>query len=123
MVLLRKSVPQNYNLKTAAELGVMQRRAMKKIYSVWALEGECTGHCLVVGEGPLQYANGKIDEECEVRLYTFEAFSFEEAMSIYHLRQGWEPYKPSGNAAPCPSCGVMHYPKGSGECWHCEHHC
>jgi hypothetical protein len=23
MVLLRKSVPQNYNLKTAAELGVM----------------------------------------------------------------------------------------------------
>jgi hypothetical protein len=26
VVLLRKSIPQNYNLKTAAELGVMQKK-------------------------------------------------------------------------------------------------
>ena len=96
---------------------------MNKTYSVWALEGKNIGHCLVAGEGPLQFANGEIDEECEVRLYTFEAASHEEAMSIYYLRQGWAPYKPEGEAEPCPSCGAMHYPKGSGECWRCDHHC
>jgi hypothetical protein len=96
---------------------------MNKKYSVWALEGENIGHCLVEGEGPLQFANGEIDDECEIRLYTFEAASLEEAMSIYHLRQGWVPYKPEGKAEPCPNCGAMYYPKGSGECWRCEYHC
>ena len=96
---------------------------MKKTYSVWALKGENIGHTLVGGEGPLRFANGEIYEECEERLYVFEASSYEEAMSIYYIRQGWAPYKPQGEAAPCPKCNAMHYPKGSGECWKCNHDC
>lgn len=94
---------------------------MKKMYSVWAFKGEMLGHTLLAGEGPLRFANGKIDEECEERLYTFEAGSREEAMAIYYTRQGWAPYKPEGEAEPCPECGAMYYPKGSGECWRCEY--
>jgi hypothetical protein len=96
---------------------------MKKTYSVWALKGETIGHTLVVGEGPLRFANGEADEECEERLYTFEAASSEEAMAIYYMRQGWAPYKPEGEATPCPICGAMFYPKGSGECWSCDYRC
>ena len=52
-------------------------------------------------------------------LYAINAESPEEASAIHHLRMGWEPFKPLGDAAPCPSCGAMYYPKGSGWCWKC----
>lgn len=52
-------------------------------------------------------------------LYSFEAGTPEEAMAIHHLRMGWEPYRPIGEAAACPRCGAMRYPEGSGECWRC----
>jgi hypothetical protein len=96
---------------------------MKKIYSAWALKGEKFAHTLVGGEEPLRFLNCEVDIECEVRLYTFEACSYEEALSIYYLRQGWAPYKPEGAATPCPECRAMHYSKGSGECWQCSHQC
>ncbi len=96
---------------------------MNRIYSVWSHKGEQSGHTLIEGEGPLRFANGEIDEDCEERLYTIEAGSWEEAAAIYHLRQGWEPYNPDCVSKPCPDCGAMHYPEGSGECWRCEHKC
>ncbi|MBI2381191.1 MAG: hypothetical protein HYV16_10595 [Gammaproteobacteria bacterium] len=92
---------------------------MKKTYSVWASRCQQIGHTLVGGEEPLRFANGRFDGDCEIRLYTFEANTHEEAMAIYYLRQGWAPYKPEGNAEPCPECGAMYYPQGSGECWRC----
>mgnify|MGYP001558516995 CR=1 FL=1 len=66
-------------------------------------------------------------------LYEFEAATWEEAMAIHHLRQGWEPYRPAGEPAPCPTpglringkeparptCGAWYWPEGSGKCWHC----
>lgn len=53
-------------------------------------------------------------------LQHFEAASWEEAMAIYHLRMGFEPYQPNGDAEPCPNnCGAHYYPKGSGECPNC----
>tara|TARA_R110002096_G_scaffold309403_4_gene503992 strand:+ start:18872 stop:19162 length:291 start_codon:yes stop_codon:yes gene_type:complete len=93
---------------------------MKKTYSAWARKGKKEAHCFKQGEGPTQFGNGEYDKDCEVRLYTIEAHSWEEAMAIYYIRQGWEPYKPVGEAAPCPECGFMFYPAGSGQCWQCD---
>jgi hypothetical protein len=51
---------------------------------------------------------------------SFVAYSYEEAMSIYHLRMGYEPYKPNGEAVLCPNnCGSYYYPLGSSECPNC----
>jgi len=50
-------------------------------------------------------------------LYRFEAATPEEASAIHALRQGWEPFRPMGEASPCPTCGAFLYPEGSAECW------
>jgi len=52
-------------------------------------------------------------------IYTFEAATWEEGMAIHFLRQGWNPYRPSGKAAECPTCKATYYPAGSGVCWRC----
>jgi hypothetical protein len=52
-------------------------------------------------------------------LYSFEAATHEEAFAVHALRMGWQPYRPVGEAAPCPRCGALFYPEGSGECWRC----
>ena len=93
---------------------------MKKIYTAWAREGEKWPHCIYHGEDPPRTGNGEILEGCEVTVFSIEAHSHEEAMAIYHLRQGWEPYKPLGKASPCPECGALFYPEGSGQCWQCD---
>jgi hypothetical protein len=54
-------------------------------------------------------------------LYSFTAHTGEEAMAIHSLRQGWAPYLPMGDAAPCPTCGSLYYPHGYGDCWRCGH--
>lgn len=53
------------------------------------------------------------------RLYTFEALTFEEAMVEFHRRQGYEPYRPEGEATPCVRCGSPVYREGSGDCGPC----
>lgn len=53
------------------------------------------------------------------RLYTFEALTFEAAMTEFHHRQGYEPYKPEGEATPCLRCGDPVYQEGSGDCGKC----
>jgi hypothetical protein len=57
------------------------------------------------------------------KLFEVSAATGEEAMSIYNLRMGWEPYKPMGEPKNCPKCGGWFYPEGSGECWHCGKIC
>ena len=50
-------------------------------------------------------------------LHVVEADTHEEAMAVHHIKMGWEPYKPMGEAALCPNgCGSYYYPDGSGEC-------
>lgn len=51
--------------------------------------------------------------------YEIIAETFEEAMAIHHLRQGWAPYVPMGEVALCPKCAAPYYPLGSGDCWRC----
>lgn len=65
-----------------------------------------------------QQASGILKADAEL-LYRFEAATWEEAMAIHHLRQGWEPYIPSGESKSCPKCGSIFYPEGSGQCWRC----
>jgi len=57
------------------------------------------------------------------KLFEVDAHTFEEALAIYHLRMGWEPFQPEGDGEPCPKCAAMFYPKGSGECWRCGKIC
>jgi hypothetical protein len=54
-----------------------------------------------------------------VLLYQFVAHTHEEAMAIHYLRQGWSPYVPMGDAAPCPTCATAIYPQCYGVCWRC----
>jgi hypothetical protein len=53
--------------------------------------------------------------------YEFVSDTWEEAMAVHNLRQGWAPYVPNGDAAPCPQCAAHYYPHGSGDCWRCGH--
>jgi hypothetical protein len=52
-------------------------------------------------------------------LYQFVAYTHEEAMAVHCLRQGWAPYLPTGEAAPCPQCETPIYPESYGGCWRC----
>jgi hypothetical protein len=92
-----------------------------KKYSVWSTKDDPIGHTLMEGLEPLTFNDGSKDPDAELMLYSFEAETFEEAMSIYYIRQGWVPYKRDGEAEPCPKCGALYYPKGSGECWQCHY--
>ena len=89
-----------------------------KIYTAWH-DGKTKSCMLVPGEGPPRYLNGSLQPDCEVLLWRIEAATWEEAMAIHNLRQGHGDYVPMGEAKPCPKCGAMYYPEGSGECWRC----
>jgi hypothetical protein len=53
-------------------------------------------------------------------LHVILADTPEEAMAVHHIKMGWEPFRPEGNAVLCPKgCGSMVYPKGSGQCPKC----
>jgi hypothetical protein len=64
--------------------------------------------------------NGQLSDRAVLQ-YRFIAHSGEEAMAIHALRQGWAPYLPMGEAAPCPTCSANYYPQGYGDCWRCGH--
>jgi hypothetical protein len=61
----------------------------KTIFTAWGLENEKLPHALVGGEDPITFNDGSVDPDCQKRFYTIEACTWEEAMAIYHLRQGW----------------------------------
>jgi hypothetical protein len=65
---------------------------------------------------------GRPVPEGGVPLWEIEAATWEEACAVYHVRMGWEPYRPSGEPAACPVHGedFVVYPEGSGKCWKCE---
>jgi hypothetical protein len=94
-----------------------------RIFTAWGGQGDKGPSTFIGGEGPPRAANGTLLSECEQFFWRIEAGSWEEASAVYHLRQGWEAYQPEGAAEPCPECGALHYPKGSGQCWRCDHHC
>ena len=90
-----------------------------KKYSVWSND-EGDVYSVTTGEERPKYANGEYEKDAKELLFIIEACNWEEAMAIYNLRLGYNPYKPQGESAPCPRCGANYYPEGSGQCWKCD---
>lgn len=67
-------------------------------------------------------ATGLLKDSAEL-LWQIEAATLEEALAIYHLRMGFEPYVPQGECQSCPKCTAVFYPEGSGQCWRCGKIC
>lgn len=93
---------------------------MMRIFTSWGSKDDEYPHTVVSGEGPPQFKDGTLFPDCEQLFWRIEAATWEEAMAIFHLRRGWESYKP-GRAEPCPDCGALYYPEGSGQCWQCPY--
>jgi hypothetical protein len=80
-----------------------------------------SGLCLLRQQDVAQArALGQLSDQARL-LYRFIAHTGEEAMAIHTLRQGWAPYLPMGEAAPCPTCSANYYSQGYGDCWRCGH--
>ena len=92
-----------------------------RVYTAWAKAGGPGVLTFSPGEDPPRSGNGEVMPDCDVVLWRVEAATWEEAMAIRNLRCGFEPYKPAGEASPCPDCGALHYAEGSGQCWNCDH--
>lgn len=91
---------------------------MNRIFTAWqSLDG--TRNTLVMGERPPTFANGELQPDCDVMLWRIEAGTWEEAKALQSLRLGWQPHVPAGESGPCPNCGALHDPEGSGQCWNC----
>ena len=75
---------------------------------------------MVPGEVRPVYSNGKPNPHATVLMFLISAETWEEASAIKNLRLGFEPYRPAGEAQPCPKCGKLYYPASSGECWQCH---
>ena len=64
-------------------------------------------------------ARGLLPDRAKL-LHRISAETPEEAHAILHLRMGRDPYRPIGEAIPCPNnCGSSFYPEGSGICPYC----
>lgn len=89
-------------------------------YEAWVEEDEA-GNVTEVTFAPLssivfQKQHGLLSVRAKM-LYRFDAASWEEGMSIHHLRMGFEPYNPHDASVPCSKCGAHVY--ASGQCWKC----
>jgi hypothetical protein len=90
------------------------------LYQCWADEAEGS-LSLLRFQDVQQHRDQALLRDTAKLLYEFAAESGEEAAAIHNLRQGWAPYIPMGDAAPCPTCRAMFYPVGYGDCWRCGH--
>ena len=88
-----------------------------KIYTAWGKNG--APNTIVEGEERPKFINGTLMPDCDEVIFAIQAATWEEAMSIYNLRLGHDPYRPIGEPANCPKCDAIYYPEGSGECWRC----
>lgn len=92
-------------------------------YEVWAENDNCQFTC-AKREIIIDMKEKGLLSKDAVLLHILKASTYEEAMSIYNLRMGFEPYKPAGKPIKCPNnCGSFFYPEGSGECPYCGSIC
>lgn len=71
-----------------------------QIFTSWGRKDSPFPHTLVEGENPPKFNDGTLQPDCEQLFWRIEAATWEEAMAIYHLRQGWQAYKPDEDASP-----------------------
>ncbi len=89
----------------------------KNHFEVWEYEGEIS--MILKGEREFLIKKKVLHPKSDL-IHIITASTHEEAMSIRNLRLGFEPYKPIGEAEPCPNgCGSYYFPMGSGECAYC----
>jgi hypothetical protein len=91
---------------------------MKRTYEAWQ-DGDGLAVAFAPRDGIQELRDKNLLPEDATLLFSVDADSFEEALAIYHLRMGWEPFRPEGKSSPCPKCGAQVYASGSGECWKC----
>jgi hypothetical protein len=89
-----------------------------RTWECWASEEDGSLTLATVENARKLFASGGLGK-APVLQYSFEAATAEEASAIHNLRQGFAPYQPIGDPAPCPACGATIYPEGSGDCWQC----
>jgi hypothetical protein len=90
------------------------------VYQCWADPEDSSLSLLQLQKVSEHRALGMLSDRATM-LYEFAAATGEEAMAIHCLRQGWAPYLPMGEAAPCPACAASYFPLGYGDCWRCGH--
>ena len=96
---------------------------MKKVYEAWRDEANCSITFAPLAAIEEERARGGISDKA-ILLYRLEADTFEEAMAVHHIKMGWRPFVPMGEARECPKgCGAMFYPESSGECPNCGSIC
>lgn len=91
-----------------------------RVYQCWADPEDSSISLLQLQNVAEHKALGLLSDRATM-LYEFAAATGEEAMSIHSLRQGWGPYNPMAEDAPCPTCAAPYYPLGYGDCWRCGH--
>lgn len=64
------------------------------IYTTWGNLGDDRPHTFTGGSERPRYANGTIMDDCEKLFWVIVASNCDEALMIYHMLQGWMPYKP-----------------------------
>ena len=85
-------------------------------YQAWA---DSDGILFTTLEGVVWHKErGLLSAEAKL-LHEVIADTPEEASAVHHIKMGWAPYKPMGEAAPCPQCGACFYPESSGVCPNC----
>lgn len=91
---------------------------MLKKYTFWMRKDGSEG-TISQGEEIPKFGNGTpmfCKKDVDI-IYVMQAETWEEAMSIHNLRQGYNPYIPGGQAEICPECSNYYYPSGSGKCF------
>ena len=92
---------------------------MRTTYEAWLDEQE---QCITFGDlANIQWhrSHGGLGSAAKL-LHRIDADTPEEAMAVHHIKMGWAPFIPSGEAARCPrGCGACYYPQGSGQCPNC----
>jgi len=97
--------------------------SMKKVFEAWQDEATCSITFSPPEAIAEERALGSISDEAKF-LYRLEADTYEGAMAAHHIRMGWGPYVPMGEAQACPKgCGAMFYPEGGGDCPNCGNIC
>lgn len=111
----------NLRLERDALLALQsQGQGTAHVYECWSNPVDSSLSLLRFQDVAANRARGQLSNRA-IKLYSFIAHTGEEAMAIHALRQGWAPYVPMGETAPCPTCQTPFYPQGYGDCWRCGH--
>jgi hypothetical protein len=96
---------------------------MKQIYEGWVNQDGTEITFTTAEQIPTLRDKGLLSKEARL-LHRIEADTPEEAQAVHHIKMGWSPYCPMGEAKPCPlECGSKFYPAGSGVCPNCGKIC